>query len=89
MFVLCTVAMYPVTSLPRVTSLLGGVLPPAGREDLQDPKGAGGKEEDTTPEAGHDAGTTWPTLPRPSLPRTSARASQHGTTTHGPRAIPK
>lgn len=65
-FILSTVAMYPViSSLPCVSSLLGGVLPPAGREDLQDPKGAGGKEEDTTAEAGHDAGTTWLSLSRP------------------------
>lgn len=77
--------MYPVTfSLTCVTSLLGGVLPPVGREDLQDPKGAGGKEEDTTPEAGHDAGTTWHSLSRPP-----SGAAQHGTAAHGSWATSK
>lgn len=84
-FVLCSVAIYPVTSsLPRVTSLLGGVLPPSGREDLQDPKGAGGKEKDETPEAGHDAGTTWHSFPRPPT-----GASQHGAAAHDPGATSK
>lgn len=67
-----------------LSSLLGGVLPPAGREDLQDPKGAGGEEEDETPEAGHDARPAWHSLPRPPT-----GASQHGTAAHGPWATPK
>lgn len=60
-------------------SPLGGVLSPVSRENLQDSKGAGGKEEVTTPEAGHDARPTWHWLPwHPT------GASEHGAAAHGP-----
>lgn len=63
---------------------LGGVLPPAGRKDLQDPKGAGGKEENTAPEAGHYARPAWN-----KLLRAPTGTFKHGTAAHGPRATSK
>ena len=37
----------------------GGVLPPASGEDLQNPEGAGGEEEDQAAEAGLGSGASW------------------------------
>lgn len=62
----------------------GGVLPPTCRENLQDPKGAGRKEKDTTPEAEHDTRPIWHPLSRPST-----GPPEHGSTTHGPRSTTK
>lgn len=59
----------------------GGVLPPAGRENLQDSEGAGGEEEVETPEAGHDARPNWHLLPWPPT-------SEPGPAAHAPCATP-
>lgn len=76
-----------MSSHPPAVLRPGGVLPPSGGEDLQDPEGAGGEEEDAAPKAGHDArpalpSHVWPPTgsawhgPAPGAPRATRTASQ-------------
>lgn len=71
------------SSHPPAVSLPGGVLPPPGRKDLQNPEGAGREEEETAPKSGNDAWQTWHFPIRPPT-----GPALYGADTHAPWAAP-